>query len=347
MVLKRTGTEAATRRNKRSRVRLSDVAERVGVSAITVSRALRDPDKVSVDLRRDILQVIKEMGYVPDLAARALAGRHSGIIAVLAPAINTQILADIMCGIEARIRDTGLQTQYANTMYSGENELEQVRSFLAQNPAGMIFVGTESCEETAATAASAPCPIAYILDHSQEPGQMVMTVRHMSAGEAATRYLWSRGYRRIALIGGCPDVRVRQRLKGYENVLRSEGALDSALVIHEARPTSVALGCKLFSELLDRAPDIDAVLCQNDDLALGVLFECQRRGIRVPEDLGICGVNNLEFSASTHPPLTTVHMPRFDLGFQAADMLVRAIAGEGLSPKTALDFTLIARGTTR
>ncbi|MET0747379.1 MAG: LacI family DNA-binding transcriptional regulator [Rhizobium sp.] len=337
-----------SRRNKRTRVRLSDVAKKVGVSAITVSRALTNPEKVSEELRKTILQIVEEMGYVPDLAARALASRHSGIIAILAPAVNNQIFTDVMGGIEARVRNTGLQTQYANTLYSGDKELSQIRGFLAQNPAGIILVGTECYDQIAATVAAAACPIAYILDHSQKPEQMATAVRHEAAGAAATRYLLSRGYRRIALIGACLDIRSRQRRKGFEAVLGEAGLFDPALMIDENQQTSVALGCKLFSELLARAPDIDAVLCQNDDMALGVLFECQRRGIRVPEDIGICGVNDLDFAAFTHPPMTTIRIPRYDLGFQAADMLVRAInGGAGNDDKVELDFTLIERGTTR
>jgi LacI family gluconate utilization system Gnt-I transcriptional repressor len=340
--------EPGARRNKRTRVRLSDVAKQVGVSAITISRALRNPEKVSDDLRKTILQAVEEMGYVPDLAARALASRHSGIIAVLAPAVNNQIFTDVMGGIEARVRNTGLQTQYANTLYSGDQELSQLRSLLAQNPAGIILVGTECYDQIAATVAVAACPVAYILDHSQKPEQMVMAVKHEAAGAAATGFLLARGYRRIALLGACLDIRSRQRSKGYEQVLRDAGLFDPSLMIDENQHTNVALGCKLFSELLSRAPDIDAALCQNDDLALGVLFECQRRGIRVPEDIGICGVNDLDFAASTHPPMTTIRIPRYDLGFQAADMLVRAINGSaGNDAKVELDFTLIPRGTTR
>lgn len=324
------------------------MAKKVGVSAITISRALRDPGKVSIELRKTILQAVDEMGYVPDLAARALASRHSGVIFILAPAINNQIFTDVMAGIEARIRNTGLQTQYANTLYSGDQELSQIRGFLAHNPAGIILVATECYDQIASTVSGATCPIAYILDHSQKPDQMVMSVRHEAAGAAATRHLLSRGYRRVALLGACLDIRSRQRRKGYEQVMREEGLFDPLRMIDENQPTSVALGCKLFSELLAQAPDIDAVLCQNDDLALGVLFECQRRGIRVPEDFGICGVNNLDFAAFTHPGMTTIHVPRYDLGFQAANMLVRAIeGGAGNDEKVDLDFTLIPRGTTR
>lgn len=118
-------------------------------------------------------------------------------------------------------------------------------------------------------------------------------------------------------------------------MLQAAGIHDPDLMLMEDEPTSVALGCRLFSELLARAPDVDAVLCQNDDLALGVLFECQRRGISVPGDLGICGINNLEFAASSHPAITTVDIPRFELGFEAADLLIQAIGGGSGQPAQA------------
>ncbi|MGV1843669.1 LacI family DNA-binding transcriptional regulator [Rhizobium sp. L80/93] len=342
------GMEPGTRRNKRTRVRLRDVAQKVGVSPITVSRVLRAPDKVSAELRENILRVIDDMGYVPDLAARALAGRHSGIIAVLAPAINSQILSDVMSGIEARVRNTGLHTQYANTVYSGGEETGQIRNLLTQNPAGILLVGTECCERIAPTVISATCPVSYIIDHSQKPEEpMAAAIDHEAVGEAATRHLVSAGYRRIGLLGGYLDVRSNRRRQGYENVLQAAGIHDPDLMLMEDEPTSVALGCRLFSELLARAPDVDAVLCQNDDLALGVLFECQRRGISVPGDLGICGINNLEFAASSHPAITTVDIPRFELGFEAADLLIQAIGGGEVASRRKLGFKLLVRGTTR
>lgn len=346
------GGVPAPRRNNRTRVRLSDVAAKVGVSPITISRALRHPEKVSPELRQQILRVIDEMGYVPDLAARALASRHSGVVSILAPDVNDHLFIDVMRGIEARMRDTGLLTQYANTFYaadySAEQHQQQILSVLGQNPAGIIMVGPERLSEMGGLFAKISCPVTFILDQSQKPDRMAVAVNHEEAGAAATRFLFAKGYRRIGLIGGSLDTRQQQRAKGYERALREEGIFDPSLLCLEPEQTTVGLGCRLFGELMARAPDMDAVFCQNDDLALGVLFECQRLGIRVPEDLGICGVNDLDFAAFTHPPLTTISVPRYDLGFQAADMLVRAIeSGESLDGRMQLDFTLVERETTR
>lgn len=338
----------APRRNNRTRVRLADVALKVGVSPITISRALRDPEKVSPELRSQILQVVEAMGYVPDLAARALASRHSGVVSILTPSINNPIFTEIMAGIEARMVGTGLQTHYANTSYGNDQEMLQIRSVLGQNPAGLIMVGPEHLDRIGGLAYDLGCPVTFILENSQKSDQMAVTIDHEEAGAAATRFLLDKGYRRIGLIGGRLDLRQRRRADGYERELREEGRFDPELVILESEPTTVGLGCRMFAALLEKAPDMDAVFCQNDDLALGALFECQRRGINVPDDFGICGFNALDFAAFTQPPLTTVSTPRYNLGFQAADMLVRAIdSGVSLGGSVELGFTVIERGTTR
>ncbi|MGO7428363.1 substrate-binding domain-containing protein, partial [Rhizobium ruizarguesonis] len=103
---------------------------------------------------------------------------------------------------------------------------------------------------------------------------------------------------------------------------------DPDLAIGGNEGSSTGLGRELFARLLQRVPDIDAVFAQSDDLALGVLIECAARGIRVPEDVGICGFNDLEFSAFTQPTLTTVQIPRYEIGYRVADMLLRAVRDE-------------------
>jgi LacI family gluconate utilization system Gnt-I transcriptional repressor len=342
------GVGPKQRRNRKERVKLRDVANKVGVSAITVSRALRNPNKVSPELRQTILEAIEQMGYIPDLAARALASCNNGVVGVLLPALNQQLFSSVMQGIEERLRPTDLRIQYANTRYEPEEEVNSIRAFLAQKPAGLILIGVERYEEIQLLANRAPCPIVHIVDLSQQPNSLAVGIRHRVAAESAVRFMLDRNYRRIALLGGRMDVRARQRQAGYEEVMREVGLFDPSLIINEPSATSVGLGCSLFERLFAQAPDIDGVLCHNDDLALGVLFECQRRGIRVPEEIGICGFNDLDFASSIHPGLTTVHVPRYEIGHRAADMLVNAMQDDEVAEgKIELGFTVMERGTTR
>ncbi|PDT10046.1 GntR family transcriptional regulator [Rhizobium sp. J15] len=329
-------------------VKLSDVAKKVGVSPITISRALRNPEIVSEDLREVILRTVEEMGYIPNLAARALAGRHNGIVGVITPALHQYGFTGLMVGIEDRFRNTEFTVQYSSTLHHVEGEAGLLKSFLTQKPAGVIIAGAESYRNLLSLIDSAACPIAHITDLSQEPQSLVVGLDHYTAGAEPTRFLLSRGYRKIAFMGRGADVRSRRRIEGYEAVMREAGCFDPDLVIGGDAASRTGLGRELFSRLLERVPEIDAVFAQSDELALGVLIECKERGIRVPENIGICGFNDLEFSPFVEPSLTSVHIPRYDIGYRVADMLLRAIREEPLDEdKADLGFTIIPRGSTR
>ncbi len=336
------------RRLGMQRVTLLDVANALGVSSITVSRALREPEKVSTSLRARILRQVEDMGYVPDLAARALASRHSGIIGVLTPTLTNLAFIGIMAGIEERVRASELRIQYANSHYDSEMELRQLQAFLSQNPAGIVLTGLQKEQKVADLLARASCPVVQLVDIEFMPVGISLGISHRDAAATAVRHLLNCGYRRVGMIAGTRNLRSERRYEGYVQAMREVGGLDPALVETDPSATSVELGCRLMRRLIERVPDLDALFCENDDLALGVLFECRRRGIRVPDDFGICGYNDLDFAACSEPSLTTVHVPRFELGYRAAELLIRAIAnGCRRDHVERMSFELIERGSTR
>ena len=335
------------RRQRQERVTLLDVATAAGVSSITVSRALRNPEKVSPALRETIMKFVESMGYVPDFAARALASQNSGIIGVLSPALTNYSFIGIMRGIEDRVRSTDMRIQYANTHFDPADEIKQLRLFFAQNPSGIIIAGVEEHPDVLDLLHRAPCPVVQIMDINGEPVDMSIGINHRLAAEMATAHLIERGFRRIALMGGRWDIRSRRRFDGYRAVMEKAGLYDPELVFSLDAHTSVGLGGHLLERLLRQAPDADAAFCHNDDIALGVLFECQRRGIRLPADFGICGFNDLEYANVSTPSLTTVRVPRYEIGYRAVDMIVRA-SGNGTQPEAQIDlgFHLVERETT-
>jgi LacI family gluconate utilization system Gnt-I transcriptional repressor len=313
-----------------------------------VSRALREPQKVSTSLRARILRQVEDMGYVPDLAARALASRHSGIIGVLTPTLTDLAFIGIVAGIEERLRASDLRIQYANSHYESETELRQLQAFLSQNPAGIVLTGLETEQKMADLLASASCPVVQMIDIELMPVGISLGISHREAAATAVRHLLKCGYRRIGMIAGKRNLRSQRRYDGYAQAMQEGIGFDAALVETEPFANSVELGCRLMRQLIERVPDLDAVFCENDDLALGVLFECMRRGIRVPEDFGICGYNDLDFAACSEPSLTTVHVPRFELGYRAAELLIRAItSGYQRDHVERMSFELIERGSTR
>lgn len=335
------------RRQRQDKVTLSDVAQRAGVSAITVSRALRDPEKVSPPLRDAILKVVEEMGYVPDLAARALASKNSGLVGVLSPGLTSHAFLALIRGIEDRVRPSDLRIQYASADSDSEDQLRQLRFFMSQNPAGLIHVGQIGDPAIDDLLSHAPCPVVEIMDISRQPTDMAIGIDHRLAAETATRHLLAKGYKRIAMLGGAWDFRARRRQDGFQAVLEEAGLFDPALVLSIDSSTSVGLGCHLLDRLRNEFPDADAAFCHNDDIALGVLFECQRRGLRVPDDFGICGFNDLEYAGFAFPGITSVRVPRYEIGYRAVDMIIRA-SGSGAYPAKVVDlgFQLVPRGST-
>lgn len=330
------------------KVRLQDVAQRAGVSSITVSRVLRDPGKVSEALRKEILTIIGEMGYVPDMAARTLASGSGELIGVLAPTLSQAMFQSVMRGIEERVRNTVYRIQYANSHYDPVQEQEQLRLFSAQHPAGLIIAGLEERSDMAHLSKIVSCPVVQVIDINVSGSHMSVGSNHRAGAAAAVQHMIECGYRRIALVGGANDIRMRLRREGYIEVMTAAGLHDTALIVSEDAPPSVQLGCRLLRRLLDKAPDADAVLCQDDTVALGVIFECRRLGIAIPGDFGVCGFNDLDFAASVEPPMTTVRIPRFEIGYRAADMLIRLDNGEHV-PERNVDtgFRVIERRTTR
>jgi LacI family gluconate utilization system Gnt-I transcriptional repressor len=306
---------------------IADVARLAGVGAITVSRALREPERVSIELRRKITAAIDELGYVPDSNARALASARADVIGVLVPSLTNNVFADVVRGIYDGLGDAPLQVQLGNTHYSGLEEERLLRVFLRQRPSALIVSGIDQTPAARALLETAGCPIVQIMETGADPVDMIVGFSHFEGGRAVTRHMLAAGYRRVGFIGARMDPRSQRRLAGYRAAMEEAGAFDARLVTTTPTPSSVSLGRELFRDALAKAPTLDAVFCNNDDLALGVLFECNRAAVAVPERIGIAGFNDLEMMEVAFPSVTSVRTPRYAIGSRAIEMALAAIAG--------------------
>src|SRR5690349_3910719 len=171
-----------TRRRSEGRATIADVAARAGVGAITVSRALRDPSQVSERLRESIAAAIRELDYVPDLNARALASKQSSMVAVLIPAIAQNIFTDVLRGVYDGVEDSGLRIEIANTRYHPEVEESLVAELLRHRPAGVIISGVGQSAATRRMLEAASCPVVQIMDLTDDPIQKIVGFSHFEAG---------------------------------------------------------------------------------------------------------------------------------------------------------------------
>ncbi|MDE1994132.1 MAG: LacI family DNA-binding transcriptional regulator [Rhizobiaceae bacterium] len=340
---------------------IADVARRAGVGAITVSRALRDPSQVSETLRRTIDDAVRELNYVPNLNARALASIRTDVVGVLVPSLTQNIFSDVLRGVYDGVDGSNLQIQVGNTHYSEDEEERLIGQMLRQKPAGMIISGTDQNPRSRAMLESAGCPVIQIMDITDDPIDTVIGFSHYEAGRAIARHLIEAGYRHIGFVSGWMNSRSLGRLAGLTDALKEAGMYNPKLItpivtgepVHERKhPGKISFATpvgarKLVSDLLEADPRMDAVFCNNDIMALGVLFECMKRGIRVPDDFGIAGFNDFDIMEAAHPSMTSVHSPRWESGYEAVLAMRRRLDGDDGGPRIVdLGYRVMARGST-
>jgi LacI family gluconate utilization system Gnt-I transcriptional repressor len=337
----------ARQRTTSGKIRLTEVAKLAGVSPITASRFFRNPAALSISKRERVESAARELGYVPDLAARALASQRTEVIGVLIPSLTNNVFSDVLRGIYDASQGSPYSIQFVNTRYSILQEEKLLRLFQAQRPAGLVVTGINQTSQSRSVMEAMNCPIVQIMEIGPDPVDMMVGFSHNKAAFAAVSHLIEQNYRRIGFLGARMDPRVQRRLEGYRDAMKAASLFDPALILTTPVPTSVTMGGTLFADLLARMPDIDAVFCVNDDIALGVLFECQRRQIRVPEDMAIVGFNDLEFMASAVPSLTSVRTNRYEMGRNAITMVMEAVEGDRpATPVVDLGFELMIRGSS-
>jgi LacI family gluconate utilization system Gnt-I transcriptional repressor len=260
------------------------------------------------------------------------------------PSLTNNVFADVLRGVYDSSEGSRYSIQLANTRYSILQEEKLLHLFRAQKPAGLIVTGINQTAESRAILESMNCPVAQIMEIDNNPVDMMVGFSHYDAGFAAITHMLEQGFRRIGFLGARMDPRVQRRFEGYRDAMKAASLFDPNFVVTTSVPTTVTLGGTLFADLLARTPDIDAVFCVNDDLALGVLFECQRRQISVPGKIAIVGFNDLEFMAAAVPSLTSVRTNRYEMGRHAVTMVIDAIEGRRpQEPILDLGFQLMVR----
>jgi LacI family gluconate utilization system Gnt-I transcriptional repressor len=258
------------------------------------------------------------------------------------------VFSDVLKGIYAAIAATPFDVQLGNTHYSVLQEEQLIKLFLSQRPARLVVTGIDQSDSARRMLQNADCPVVQIMECGSTPIDMGIGFSQQDAAGTAVKHLIEQGYRKIGFLGARMDPRTQRRLNGYVNAMRQSGLYDEQLVVTTPQPSTVALGGVLLGDLLSIQPQADAVFCNNDDLALGVLFECQRRRIRVGEQIGICGFNDLDYMHVSVPPMSTVRTYRQEMGKQAIEMLLAAIHAKPDRQRIVdIGFALMTRESSR
>jgi LacI family gluconate utilization system Gnt-I transcriptional repressor len=332
----------------RKRVTLTDVARHVGVGPMTVSRALRKPEMVSLHLRSRILKAVDELGYVRNRVASGLASGTARLVPVIIPTLHHSVYVPFLEGLYSVLPEAGYQILLGTTEYLIDQEEQLVSALLGWFPDGLLLSGVDHSARSRKMLERVQIPVVEVMDISESPIDMNIGFSHHQVGVAVAEYLSTKGYREIAYAGTLSEIDLRsvKRIAGFRETLKDRGLSDH-LIQGSTEPSSIALGSTLLDELLRKYPQVQAIFFANDDLAAGALFECQRRGIRVPEHLAIMGFNDQEIASEVVPAITSVATPRREIGLTAARMLVDELRGKAVTDRRVnTGFRIIERGST-
>ena len=238
------------KQTKSGKIRLTEVAKLAGVSPITASRFFRNPEALSLSKRERVDSAVKELGYVPNLAARALASHRTEVIGVVIPSLTNNVFADVLRGIYDSSEGSRYTIQLANTRYSILQEEKLLRLFRAQKPAGLIVTGINQTAESRTILESMNCPVTQIMEIGDSPVDMMVGFSHYDAAFAAISHILEQGCRRIGFLGARMDPRVQRRFEGYRDAMKAASLFDPNLVVTTSVPTTVTLGGTLFADLL-------------------------------------------------------------------------------------------------
>jgi len=329
-------------------VTMQDVARMAGVSTITVSRALRMPDKVKAPTRERIDAAIRALGYVPDQIAGSLSSRESRLVAALVSTMAGSIFASTVDGLAQALREQGHQLLLGTTEYSSESEEQLIATALSRRPDGLVLTSGEHTPAARQMLAHAAVPVVEVWDLPEQPIDMAVGFSNHEAGRAMTRFLFDTGRRRIGFVGAMQegDRRGRLRLMGYEAALGELGLGAPRSVADAGIASMVERGARNFVELMQRWPDTDAIFCASDSVALGAVSEARRRGFAVPEQLAIAGLGDFDFAGEHGLALTTVRIPGYAIGAEAGRMIIRRKQGDQDTPKSVdVGFEIVRRGS--
>jgi LacI family gluconate utilization system Gnt-I transcriptional repressor len=261
--------------------------------------------------------------------------------------LTNPVFGQTLQAVEEVLRRDGFHLLLGNSGNSPEEEESLLARFLTRRPDGIFLHNTRHTPATRRLLARAGVPVVETGDLTRTPVDMVVSYSNFVAARAMTAYLLAKGYRRIGFVSAVQRInnRARQRRRGYMTALRRAGVpFDPALIVETTLGSRQ--GAEALVSLLERRPGTEAIFFAGDVWAMGALVECQRRGWGVPRRVAIAGFDDQESGAEAIPPLTTVRVPRAEIGRRAAEMLLERLHGKPVSPRTVdLGFRIVPRAS--
>ncbi|KZE63899.1 LacI family transcriptional regulator [Fictibacillus phosphorivorans] len=322
-------------------VTIRDVAKKSGVSVATVSRVLNETGYVHEDTRKKVMAAVEELKYSPNEVARSLFKKKSKLIGLLLPDITNPFFPQLARGVEDEMQREGYRLLFGNSDENAEKEMDYLNTFIQNNVVGII---SATNNKTKTNYKDLSIPVVFLDRTSNDYPSVYADGKE--GGRIAADEILKRGSKRITLLKGPAHIQPAQdRFQGALEVL-SQSSVD----FHVMTTTSFAFedAEKWAKELFATYPDTDGVLASNDIVATAVLHEALRLGKSIPEDLQIIGFDDIPQSSLLFPPLSTIRQPAYEMGKEAAQLLVKIMNKEKIEQQhIQMPVTFIDRNTTR
>jgi DNA-binding LacI/PurR family transcriptional regulator len=310
-------------------VTIKDVARESGVNISTVSRALNNGYGINDQTREHVIAVAARLNYRPNRIARGLVTGRSHSLGLIVSDIRNPFFAEVSRGAEDAARAGNCDLVLCNSDLDANKQMQYVQSLLEKRIDGIMMnsVSMLSHEQQAQLAGSG-VPIVLLNRPATNHTFSTVCADNESGGALAARYLLGLGHRQIAhLTGPRQHGNLSDRTRGFVRALQSAENPVQPIVLHGK--FNFDGGTELTKKLLNEHPDVTAIFAANDVMAFGVVQAVLGRGLRIPEDLSLIGFDNIEFSVIVHPPLTTIHQPKYEMGYAAVDILLRLARDKG------------------
>jgi LacI family transcriptional regulator len=341
------------------RLTIRDIAAAAGVSTQTVSRVLNNRPDVSPETAERVRQVIRETGYSPNMLARSLTQGRSHVLGVVAYGLHYFGPSQVLMAIERQGAELGYAIMLNLILQPETSAVEHVLDgFTSRQVDGVIWAIPEVGDNRSvlrSRMADLPVPMVLVGGTTGQPCLPSIAIDNAAIGRLAAEQLIRGGARHVGIITGPLSWwEARQRLEGWRRTMEAHGRRMEDCLIVEGDWT-VSSGERAFDAMIEACPDIDAVFAGNDQMALGVLHAALCRGMSVPDDLAVIGVDNIAEASHFWPPLTTVNQPLGEAGEMAVKALDEIISGARGPLRAAemppelvlLEPTLIVRESSR
>lgn len=324
---------------------MRDVAEEAGVSIKTVSRVVNDQGEIREETRQRVLDAIHKLGYRPSKVARALVTRRTDTIGLLIGDIANPYFSEVARGVLDVAREKEFDVFLCNTDGTPATEKRALYSLIDHNVDGAIIYPTYENLDWLEEFGTPVQPVVLVNTFKDSSaGVGIVRTRITSGADRAVTYLIENGHCEIGMIAGeVASLDAINRVVGYRRALERHNLIfrDDMVALG---PPVIEHGFEATGVLFERNPKMTAIFCYNDLLAMGAIQRSKEMGLRVPEDVAIFGFDNIRFAEMIDPPLTTVHVDKYEIGRQSASLLLDMLEDpEGDYPPLTIDVDLIIR----